>query len=446
MAEKDNEETESKDGDTAVATEIPYNIRVEDAGPATKKVFVEIPKEKVAEKIAEQFKELRSGAHIPGFRKGRAPQKLIEKKFSADVKEQVRRTLISESYEQAIEQNSLQVLGEPEFDNPDSVKIEEDAPLNYSFTVEIQPDITLPELKGFKVKKPKIPITDEHVEQAMQNLREQQGTLTPVEDRGVQERDQVIGDLHVKVDGNVISHQHDATINVRAGRILGMQIDDIAAQLDGAKPGETKEVNVKVPDNYPNEKLRGKDVILEVAIKDIKKLEPIEINDEFLQSLGFTNEQELRDALRDQMVERIDFDIKAAMRRQVIDQLLTQVDVKLPTKLSDRQTDRVVNRRAVDLLMKGIPRERIEQNVEQLRTGAQEEAVRELKTFFILQQVAKQLEVDVSEGEMNNRIATLAYQQGRRPERLKQEMAKDGSTLTNLFVQMREEKAIDKII
>src|SRR5207249_9061764 len=90
-------------------------------------------------------------------RKGRAPQKLIEKKFSADVKEQVRRALISESYEAAIEQNSLQVLGEPEFDNPDAVKIEEDAPLNYSFTVEIQPDITLPELKGFKVKSPKSP-------------------------------------------------------------------------------------------------------------------------------------------------------------------------------------------------------------------------------------------------------------------------------------------------
>src|SRR5258706_496482 len=87
----------------------------------------------------------------------------------------------------------------------------------------------------------KIPITDEHVDQAMQNLREQQGTLTPVEDRGVEERDQVIGDLHVKLDDKVISHQHDATINVRPGRIAGLQVDDIAEQLRGAKPGETKE-------------------------------------------------------------------------------------------------------------------------------------------------------------------------------------------------------------
>ena len=206
MAENETQENSS---DTAVA-EIPYEITVEDAGPATKKVHVKVPKEKVAEKIAEQFKELRQGAHIPGFRKGRAPQKLIEKKFSADVKEQVRRTLISESYEQAIEQNSLQVLGEPEFDNPEAVKIEEDAPLNYSFTVEIQPDITLPELKGFKVKKPVIAITDEHVDQAMQNLREQQGALMPVEDRGVEEKDYLIADVHVKDGENVLAHQHDA--------------------------------------------------------------------------------------------------------------------------------------------------------------------------------------------------------------------------------------------
>jgi len=442
MAENETQENQS---DTAVA-EVPYNIRVEDAGPATKKVYVEIPKEKVAEKIAEQFKELRQGAHIPGFRKGRAPAKLIEKKFSADVKEQVRRALISESYEQAIEQNSLQVLGEPEFDNPDAVKIEEDAPLNYSFTVEIQPDITLPELKGFKVKKPKIPITEEHVDQAMQNLREQQGTLIPIEDRGIEERDQVTADVHVKIEGKVTNRMDDTTINVRPGRLAGLQIDDLAKQLEGAKSGETREIKVTVPDTYPVENVRGKEVTLEVTVKDIKKLEPIEINDEFLQSLGFTKEQELRDALRDQMVERIDFDIKAAMRRQITEQLLSQVDVKLPSKLSDRQTDRVVNRRAVDLLMKGIPRERIEQNVEQLRTGAQDEAVRELKTFFILQQVAKQMEIEVSEGELNSRIATLAYQQGRRPERLKQEMAKDGNTLTNLYVSMREEKAIDKIL
>ena len=178
--------------DTAVQ-EAPfeYPIRIEDAGPATKKVTVEIPQERIEKKLAEQFKELRSQAAVPGFRVGHAPQKLIEKRFSGDVKEQVRRSLISESYEQAIGKNNLQVLGEPQFDNPEGIQLPETGSLSFSFQVEVQPEINLPLLTGLAVKKPKIDVTEENVDQAMQNLREQQGTLLPVEDRGVQKGDVV---------------------------------------------------------------------------------------------------------------------------------------------------------------------------------------------------------------------------------------------------------------
>src|SRR2546421_13116119 len=117
-----------------------YPIRVEDAGPATKKVHVEIPAERITAKLEESFKELRQQAAIPGFRVGHAPQKLIEKRFSQDVKEQVRRQLISESYEQAVEKNNLQIIGEPEFDNPDAIKLPEAGNLTYSFQVEVQPE------------------------------------------------------------------------------------------------------------------------------------------------------------------------------------------------------------------------------------------------------------------------------------------------------------------
>src|SRR5437773_2381867 len=154
-----------------------YPIRVEDAGPGTKKVHVEIPADRITAKLEESFKELRQQAAIPGFRVGHAPQKLIEKRFSQDVREQVRRSLISESYEQAVEKNKLQVIGEPQFDNPELIQLPESGALTYSFEIEVQPDIKLPELKGVKVKQPKINVTDEHIDQAMQNLKEQQGTL-----------------------------------------------------------------------------------------------------------------------------------------------------------------------------------------------------------------------------------------------------------------------------
>ena len=158
----------------------------------------------------------------------------------ATCKEQVRRQLISESYEQAVEKNSLQVIGEPQFDNPDLIKLPESGPLTYSFEVEVQPEFTIPELKGLKVKQPKVEVTEKNIDQAMQNLREQQGALVPVEDRGVEDGDYLMADVHLKLDGNVVAHQHDAQIVSRPGRIGGVDVVDLDKQLKGLKPGETQ--------------------------------------------------------------------------------------------------------------------------------------------------------------------------------------------------------------
>lgn len=435
------------DSATATADEtFEYPIRVEDAGPATKKVHVEIPRERITAKLEEQFNELRQQAAIPGFRVGHAPKKLIEKRFSQDIKDQVRRQLISESYEQAVEKNNLQVIGEPVFDNPEAIQLPEgDAGMSYSFEVEVQPEINIPELKGLKIKRPKIEVTDENVQQAMKNLREQQGTLVPIEDRGVEAQDYLIADVHVKLDGHVVGHQHDAQIVSRPGRIAGIEVDDLDEQLAGLKPGETRTVKATAPENHPNEALRGKEIEIEIALKDIKKLEPVEVNEEFLESLGFEKESELIDALREQMVERIDYDVQQAMREQVNKHLLENVQIELPTKLSEKQEQRIVQRRAMDLMMRGVPREQIGANIERLQTGAKDEAVRELKLFFILQRIANDQTVDVQEAELNGRIAMLAAQRGVRPEKLKQEMAKDG-TLAELYIQLREQKALDSII
>ncbi|HWB54049.1 MAG TPA: trigger factor [Tepidisphaeraceae bacterium] len=430
---------------TTEEAEFQYPVKVEDAGPGTKKISIEIPAERIASKLEENFKELRATAVLPGFRPGHAPRKLVEKKFANDVRDQVRRQLISESYSQAIEKNSLNIIGEPQFDNPEGIALPDEGALNFSFSVEVQPEFTLPELKGVKVKKPKVQVTDENVEQAMTNLKEQQGSLVPVEDRGVEAKDFLTADVHAKVDGNIVAHQHDAQLVARAGRLMSIQIDDLDQKLAGLKPGEKRSFTVHAAENHPSEAMRNKDVEIEIALKDLKKLEPAVIDQEFLESLGFNNENELREALREQLVERIGYDVQNAQHQQVRKYLLDNVTMELPEKMSDRQADRVVNRRAMDLLSRGVSREQIEANVQSLRTGSKEEAQRELKLFFILQKIANDFAVDVEEPEMNGRIAMLAAYRGLRPEKLKQQMAKDGS-LQNLYIQMREQKALDKIL
>ncbi len=422
-----------------------YDVTVEDAGPATKKVSVQIPEDRIKTKLAEQFKDIRREANIPGFRVGRAPAKLIERKFGGEIKEQVRRDLIRESYEQAVENHKLAVLGDPSFDAGSNITLPEAGPLSYTFEVEVQPDFTLPSLTGIPVKRPKVEVKEENVDQAMANLREQQGTLVPVEDAGIEAKDYITADVHLKVDGNVVGHQHDAQLVARPARIGGLDVPDFDAQIAGAKVGETRTVTAKGPESHANEAVRGKDVAIDVTVKDVKRLELAEITPEFLADLGFDNEQEVRDALREQMVERITYDVAQAQREQVQKYLMDHTTLELPTKLSAKQVDRVVQRRAMDLLMRGVPQEQVMSQVELLRAGAADEASKELKLFFILQKIATDQDTDVDEHELNGRIALLAAQKGERPEKLKSEMSKDGS-LANLYIQMREQKALDVVL
>ncbi len=437
---------ETETGGTAVAEEtFQYDIKVEDAGPATKKVHVSIPQDRVDAKLDEQFKEIRSAAALPGFRPGKAPRKLVEKKFSSEIKDQVRRSLISESYEQAVEKNNLQPLGEPEIDKDSKLDIGAEGGISYSFTVEVQPEFTLPDFSGLTVKKPKVDVTEANVDQAMQNLREQQGTLVPVEGRNVQSGDYITADVHIKDGDNVVGHSHDAQIVVRPGRVGGFQIDDLDKQLEGLAIDQTKTITVTAPADFANEALRGKTVGIEFKLKDIKALELAELTPDFLESLGFNNIDELRSALREQLVERVGSDVQNVMRQQVAQYLLQNVQMQLPEKMTQRQQQRIVQRRAVDLLRRGVPAQAIQQNLEALRGGADVQAVNELKLFFMLQKVANDAGVEVDEDELNGQVAMMAIMRGLRPEKFKQQMAKEG-TLAELYLQLREGKAMDTII
>ncbi|MCC6241119.1 MAG: trigger factor [Phycisphaerales bacterium] len=441
MVETDN--TAVKDEEKS--EEYVYNIKVEQSGPATRKVVVEIPQTRIHQVIDEQYRELKRGAAIPGFRAGRAPQKLVEKRFASSVKEDVRRQLISESYQQALEKNKLQPLGEPEFENPDEIKLPETGSFNYAFTVEVPPEFTMADLSGLTVKKQKLEVTDKNVDEAMKNLSEQQGTLEPVEDRGIEEGDYILADVHVKLGDEVVAHRHNAQLVVRSGRVAGIQIDDLAQQLGGRKAGEKHVITVHVPAEHPQKEIADKDVQIEVEVQTIRKLNPAVIDQPFLDQLGFANEQELRDALREQLVNRFESEVRRAMHQQVKDYLLEHTALELPAKLSDRQRESVVHRQKMNLLMSGMPQQQLEQNLAQIEAQASEQANRDLKLFFILGKVADDKKIEVDDAELNGYIAMLAAQRNRRPAKLKEDMKKDG-TLSELFINMREQKTIDELL
>lgn len=430
--------------DAAVA-EFEYPITIEDSGPAAKKVSIEIPEDRIKTKIEEQFNELQEVAHLPGFRAGKAPRALLEKRFAGELRKQVRDTLVREAYQQALEKNALKVIGEPEFTENEKLELPESGPLKFSFNVEVTPNIEIPNLAELTVKKPIIKVTDEHVEQALQNLREQQGTLVPVEGRGVKEKDYVTADITIKLGDELIGNQFDSQIVARAAKIGDIDVKDLAEQLAGANVDDTKTIKATAPENHPAEKIRGKEIEIEVKVKDIKELELATIDEDFLDALGFVNAQELNEELRKQMIERIDNDVKVAMHNQVRSHLIKSINVDLPAKLSKSQESRIVNRRANELMMRGMGVDQIRANLDRLTAGAADQAKNELKLFFALSKVAADNELDVDEAEVNGQIAYMAMMRNQRPEKLKQEMANNGQ-LQDLWLSLRERKALDKLL
>jgi trigger factor len=430
--------------DAAVA-EFEYPISVEDSGPAAKKITIEIPEDRIKSKMEEQFNELQEVATLPGFRAGKAPRALLEKRFAGDLKKQVRDTLVRESYQQALEKHSLKVIGEPEFDNEGALELPTSGALKYTFSVEVTPEIALPDLAELTVKKPIIKVTDEHVEQALQNLREQQGTLIPVDGRGVKEKDYITADIAIKLGDELIGNQFDTQVIARSSKIGDIEIKDLGEQLAGANVDETRTIKATAPDNHPAEKIRGQEVTIEIKVKDIKELELATIDEEFLDALGFVNAQELNEELRKQMVERIENDVKVAMHNQVRAYLNKNLNVELPAKLSKSQESRIVNRRANELMMRGMGVEQIRANLDRLTAGAADQARNELKLFFALSKIAADNNIEVDESEVNGQIAYMAMMQNQRPEKLKQTMANSGQ-LSDLWLSLREKKALDKLL
>jgi len=440
-------QTENENAEPAEQSEdkLPENrVSVDDAGTLRKKLTVTIPRERIDAKREEMFGELSQSAQVPGFRVGRAPRPLIEKRFGREVAEDVRNALLGESIGQAIEGTELKVVGEPEIDL-EKIELPDGGDLEFSFDIEVAPEFDLPELKGIKVNKPALELTDERVDEEVNKYARSLGRLEE-SDEPADEGDVLAAGAKITVEGQEQPLDRPGlTLRVAPGQIEGIPLVDLGTVLTGKKAGETVEMKIAVPDAHPNEQWRGKQATIEIHVSGVRKHVPMEMDDEFARSAGFDSLGEFREAVRDRLSMRLELETQRIMRRQIEQYLLDNVEFDLPEGLVQRQTARTAQRRYVELLQLGLPKERIDEQLTELQAAAAEQARRDLKLQFIMDKVAEAHDISVSDDEVNSRVAQMASMYNRRPERLRQELASDG-TLEQLRAVIREEKAVDKLL
>jgi trigger factor len=433
----------TKPADSKESTLPDNTVVIEDSGTLKKKITITVPRARIDAKLGEMFGELSESAVVPGFRIGHAPRRLIEKRFGKEIGNDVRNALVGEAIGQASEKHNLRTLGEPNLEL-DKIVLPDSGDMTFGFEIEVAPEIALPELKAIKVNRPVIKIDDARIDAAITNIARNNVRYEETTDAAAQ-NDAVLAGVKITGEGLEPVERHGLTLHVAPGQVEGLPLLELGNVLTGKKAGDTATLTAKAPEAHPNEAWRGKDLNIELTVSQVRHMVLPEINEEYAKNLGFETLDQLRKQVSMHLEERVKSEIQQAMREQICKYLLDNTKFDLPEGVVARHAERLVMRRSVDLMQQGVPQEMIQENLTKLRAAASEQAVQDMRLAFILGKYADDEKIVVADEEINARIADMARQYNRRPERMRQEMESDGS-LAVMVDRMHEEKSLDKLL
>jgi trigger factor len=420
------------------------NVTVEDVGPCKKHLKITIPKDDVQKKVEENYDKLKSSAVVAGFRKGHVPRKLLERRFSAEVLEDVKQALLSDASQKAVEEKDLKPIGEPSFDN---VSFEPGKDCVFEITLEVEPEFDVPPYKGLNLAKAAAKVTPAEVEKGLEALRMRRAKLELMPaDTAVAADDLIVCDWRVVCGGETAADQKDAEVFVGGKRSGGLDLEKpLSEALAGAKFGEAREVKGKFSDDYPVEKWRGKDCALTVTPKEIRRPRAPELNEEFAKAMDFDSVDELKKAVERSLLQGKEREVALALEQQLFDKLLEKAPFDLPQGVLKAQARNIMLRQQYRLRQRGVPDEEIEKHLEDLRNASEDAAARNLKIFFILDRIADKEKIYVTETEVEARIAAMANSYRMTPQRMRAQIEQEGS-LSELRSGMREDKIVDFLL
>ncbi len=381
-------------------------VEVEDISTVKKILRVEIPEPEVTRELDKAYGTLKNKVRVKGFRPGKVPRSLLERRFKKEMCEEVSGQLIQNSYGEALSQAVLVPLGEPTIDRPD---LEQGEPYRYSVTVEVRPPIEDLNVKGLKLKEKVYTVTDEEIEAQLRILQKRSAQLKTVdEDRPVENGDIVIIDYEGLKDGKPFEparKTENFQVEIGSGRIL----KDFEQQLVGMHPKSTKEFQVRFPDDYYNKNLAGLDVTFKVTLKEVREEILPQIDDAFAKSLGeYQTPDEVREAIRRDLNQRYEAQSKRQLREDILDILMEQSDFELPGGLVEAELSAIVKDAQNLMAYKGMSRQGSDQTEEELSKKYRPLAERKVREYLLLQKVIQQEEINVTDEQLDEAFEKMA--------------------------------------
>lgn len=404
---------------------------------------VELENDSILKEYNRAFSQHSRHVKIKGFRKGKVPQKMLEKYLDTEaIKKEVVQEAISKSYQEAVQSEQLESIAEPQIE---AVQTELDQPIQYKAVVEVRPDVALGNYKDLTVKVPALEtVDDEKIDEQLEQLRRKHATLLPVEDRGAQMGDNAIIKMEGKVDGETITIGESEEMNLELQE--GNFVAGFSEGVVGMKIDEEKEIAINFPEDYMMVDLQGKEVVFHVTVVDLKEVELPEIDDEFAKTVGeFETMDALKERINTDLGELLEEQYEISRQQGVLDKVISGANVDVP--------DSMVERELVAMWQMGegqhLQAQQAKEDVMRAslhnfvrREDHKEAAVKRIKTTLVLGSIAREENLMVSQEEVSNEIAQLAASYNVAAEQVHQQLEKEGRMLA-LIDEMLSFKIIE---
>ena len=432
------------------ATNEGFEFLLEDAGPARKKLTITISAETVQKKIDASMGTLQFQSALPGFRKGKAPKGLLERRFGPALREETCNELMQEGCQKAFEELGVKPLGNLEADDPDAkIEIEAGKSLTFGVVFEVIPDFDMPDITKVELVKPQLDVTDKHIDEELTRQCMRMGNAEEIT-TDFQVGDRLLGAAELFVEGedeSTFSHEQILAVIPEAkaaGHILGLSVDGLDKTFKKTSVGDTVEITTTGPETHEREDIRGKSLLIKYTIHLAERITPITC-EALMEQFSLASMDVLREQIRLALEQQRDEQQSSVLREQLLDVLSEQLEMELPENMSGRQVAENLERISMDLMQRGLDDNEVEAKLAEVRDQSTTQTLTHLKTWFMLERVANEEDIQVSEQEINGRIATMAMQQGVRPDHLRAELVKSDRIMP-LGRSIREKKAIDHLI
>lgn len=388
-------------------------------------IDVTIPAEAMAAEIEKVTESIRSKAHIQGFRPGKAPSSIIRSRYAQEIRQEALENLVPKFLEQACERENLRVVSRPSIKD---LHFHEGEAVHFKAEFEVAPEFELKDVRGLQVAYAEPVVTDEEVEERLNQIRESRAEFVNIDPRPVEDGDHCLVSLETisGIEGEPM-RQDDLNIEI-GGKDTFAAFSDA---LRGAVPGDEREAEVTYPEDYAVDRLAGRTVRFRITLKQIRKKELPELNDDFARDLGdFQSIDEVREEIRKAIFREKDYEAQVKAKNDLVDQIVAMHDFPVPDAYIDDRIEHMLDNQLRSMQAQGVDTSKIRIDWQKLRQNQYEQAKHDVKAALLLGKIASSENLHATEEEIDAEVQRIARQRREPVAAVRLKLEKEGGLQT----------------